>query len=496
MRSRPALFGIGVPAALILIASGFSASSKTQEVKPDRPAPPVLQGNDKVVQQAFPPNGVMETAWKIEWDTVMRNGLVIKSAWFKRGPEHDWMQVLGDSRVAELFVPYHRGTPRFWDVTQYQFQLTRLTAVDAGPFGKLHISNNGAVTIPCVVEELKDRGVIWKDNFGVRRGHSLLLWACIDAANYRYLVEYGFQDDGCITFRVGATGHNLGGSEFEPHVHNTYWRIDVNLDGPEHNSVLLCERDEPLQSGRGKAEVTHNSFNDGREGGIDWDPAKFSMLRVINTQKKNVRDKNYAYDLMPARSGNSRHYNDKEECTLHDFWVTRANPNEMKYRDLPKYCNEEPIEDTDVVIWYGVPMFHEPRSEDGGFINGRFVGCTHVGWSSFMLRPSNIYDRTPLYPYDEVLKQQTNQFKGKGKGGDKGADKAKDKDKDKDNIRKNDTNPKPPSEEYDCLPSLASASGWCDLSWSSPQGDRYGQECATGDGGVGSVVVDGPRRGD
>jgi primary-amine oxidase len=426
MRFRPALFGFGLPAMLMLIAGAFG-QQRPEDIRKEaatQPSQPVAAGKTKTIEQSFPPNGIMETAWKVEWETVRRHGLVIKNAWFKRGPEHDWLQVLGDTRVAELFVPYHRGSPRFWDVTQYQFELTRVSAADAGPFGKLHISNNGSVTIPCVVEELKDRGVIWKDNFGVRRGHTLLLWACIDAANYRYIIEYGFQDDGCITFRVGATGHNLGGSEFEPHMHNTYWRIDVNLDGPDHNSVLVMERDEPLESGKLKADIRHVPFNDGREGGIDWDSNKFSMVRIVNTQKKNVRDKFYSYDLMPARMGNSRHFGDKEDCTLHDFWVTRANPKEMTYRDIQKYCNDELIEDTDVVLWYGVPLFHEPRSEDGAFINGRFVGCTHVAWSSFTLKPSNIHDRTPLYPYQEVIDKMSSKLPIKGK---KGNDKDKDK---------------------------------------------------------------------
>ena len=62
-------------------------------------------------------------------------------------------------------------------------------------------------------------------------------------------------------------------------------------------------------------------------------------------------------------------------------------------------------------------------------MEGRFVGCTHVGWSSFMLRPSNIYDSTPLYPSAEVLDKMNNNAKGKGKGKakDKGADKDKGK---------------------------------------------------------------------
>jgi Cu2+-containing amine oxidase len=427
MRFRPALFGLGLPAVFLIMAVAFGQQQRNAEPDQERAKPPVQAepGKGKVLEQSFPPNDMMETAWKVEWDTEIRHGLVIKNAWFKAGPDKEWMQVLGDARVSELFVPYHRGSPRFWDISQYQFTLTRVTAADAGPHGKLHVSNNGRVNIPCVVEELKDRGVIWKDDRGVRRGHVWLLWGCIDAANYRYIVEYGFQDDGCITFRCGATGHNYGGAEFEPHMHNTYWRIDVNLDGPDHNTVEVMDRLEPLEE-KVKAATRHTKYNDGKEGGMDWESDKFTMLRVINTQKKNIRGEYFSYVLMPSRMGNSRHHGStkggmngkggsNEECTLHDFWVTKANPKEIEYRKIQSYCNDENIEDTDIVLWYSSPMFHEPRSEDGEIINGRLVGCTQVAWSGFTLKPSNIFDRSPLYPYPNP-----NDAKGKGGFGKKG----------------------------------------------------------------------------
>src|SRR5262245_32496498 len=80
-------------------------------------SPVLAEGQtNQIVEQGFPPKGAMETKWKVEWDTVRGNGLIIKNAWFKTGPDREWMQVLGDARVADLFVPYQPGSPRFWDV--------------------------------------------------------------------------------------------------------------------------------------------------------------------------------------------------------------------------------------------------------------------------------------------------------------------------------------------------------------------------------------------
>jgi Copper amine oxidase, enzyme domain len=399
MCRRAATFaGFGMPALFLVIAGamGNHGSPETSQSPSKSPVESPVQ--PKIVEQTFPPNGPMETAWKVEWDTVRGFGLFIKNAWFKKGPDEPWMQVLGDARVADIFVPYQPGSPRFWDIA-YNFKLSVLSAADAGPSGKLLVAANGDAEEPCVCQEVRDRGVIWKNDHGVRRGHTMALWGCLHAINYRYLIEYNFQDDGCILFKVGATGRNLAGKEWVPHMHNYYWRVDINLDGKDHNSAILMETVEPRDDGQKLASATtHRPFNDGKEGWADWDAAKFPMLRVINTQKKNIRGENYAYDLVPLRHGTSRHFGKNEECSHHDFWVTKANPQELSYRGLPAYCNDEDIVDTDICLWYGTSMFHEPRSEDGIMEKEGFFGATIVSWSGFTLRPNNIFDHTPLFP--------------------------------------------------------------------------------------------------
>jgi hypothetical protein len=347
----------------------------------------------------------MVTAWKVKWATRAGNGLYITGAWFKKSPADPWMQVLGDARLAQAFVPYHRGNPRFWDVS-YGFPLDAVTKADAGPFGELLRATPNAKA-PTVVKEIRDRGVIWKDpRAGVRRGQTMVLWASLNAANYRYLIEYGFQDDGTIAFRVGATGHNFRGSEWDPHMHNSMWRVDVNLDGRDNNSVELCENIETAE-GNGKGQARHTVLK--TECGIDWDPHKFTMLRVIHTLKKNKRGEPWSYDMMPMRMGTARHFGKerdkqtgllKEDCTQHDFWVTPASPNEMNFHQLPKYIQQgRSVEDTDVVLWYTGSCLHVPRSEDGEMGASDIIGATPVMWCGFDLRPRNIFDRSPFYPY-------------------------------------------------------------------------------------------------
>jgi Cu2+-containing amine oxidase len=361
----------------------------------------------EVIQQ-FPSKGPMQTAWKVHWREENGSGLIIQDAFFKKSPNDPWMQVIGEARLAEAFVPYHRGSPRFWDVS-YNFPLCDVTQADAGPHGVLLSSAPGKM--PTVVMEVRDQGIAWKDSAGVRRGEQLVLWGTLSAANYRYIIEYTFRDDGLIRFNVGATGHNYPGSEWEPHMHNHYWRIDVNLDGPNNNTVELCEHIEPKPGGQKSQALTmHDPFNGGQEGFADFNSEKFTMLRIVNTQKKNIRGEPLAYDLVPYRMGNSRHFgSDKENCTHHDYYVTKSRPSEIYFTKIHDYIKSpngqqpENVTDTDVVVWYSAPGHHEPRSEDGemkvtGGGNRQFTGATPVMWCTFDLRPRNLWDHSPYFP--------------------------------------------------------------------------------------------------
>ena len=139
-------------------------------------------------------------------------GLYITGAWFKRDLGEDWIKILNDARVSELFVPYHQHSyVRYYDLTSFSFPLAEVKAEDAGPFGTIMPPFQGD-TYATVVKEMRDRGIAWKDYaHGVRRGRELVLWGGLQAGNYMYLMSYSFHDDGTIALRVGATGQNLPG---------------------------------------------------------------------------------------------------------------------------------------------------------------------------------------------------------------------------------------------------------------------------------------------
>lgn len=379
---------------VFVVLMGLVGFAKPPEIV--KPAPAPAMPTNEVIQ-TFPSNDAMKTAWKVRWATANGYGLYIQDAFFKRGPKDPWMQVLGDSRLSEMFVPYASGSPRFWDIS-YNFALVTMTKEDAGPFGKL------LGDPPVVVQEVRDRGVMWIDtSLGTRRGQKLVLWGCLNAANYRYIIEYSFQDDGVISFRVGSTGRNYSSREWEGHMHNGMWRVNVNIDGTGNNSVYVMEHVEPAAADANsavKAKMVKRPFNKGVEGFEDWHADKFTMLTIVNEKKKNARKMPIAYDVVPLRMGNARHFGAKEECSLHDFWVTVNRKGEIYYPEVQNYVKKgAKIMNADVVIWHSTPGHHEPRSEDGKLIEGNLVGATPVMWTGFDLRPRNVFDGTPLYPY-------------------------------------------------------------------------------------------------
>jgi hypothetical protein len=349
---------------------------------------------DAEVVQEFPAGGPAQTAWKVRYKIVSPGaGLVITGAWLKTGPNADWMKVLENLRLSEIFVPYNDGT-RIYDINaQGTYDLVKHTDADKGLNGAL--LNNGLV-----VKELRDTGILWKYYDQVRRGQELVLWATLGAGNYNYLMEYSFRCDGTINCRLGSTGRNLGDHVNVGHMHHGCWRIDIDLDDGAKNNVFVLKRTEPKSGVKG-IDYTE-PFNKGVEGGLVWNPNEFTRLRV-QSNRKNGQGHLMAYELIPNRPGTARHHGPGEAFTQFDFWVTPFQWDEQHYINLPKFvAKKRNITNTNVVLWYMSPGYHLPRDEDGIFLgpNGQWQvrGVAMTMWCGFELRPRNVFEKSPLYP--------------------------------------------------------------------------------------------------
>lgn len=347
------------------------------------------------VVQNFPTSGPVQTTWHICWREVRGNnsvanpnGLVIGPVHLRKAPNAPFVRVLWDMRVSEYFVPYHSGSPRFYDLSYYNFKLTGVTADDCPA------SVGGSLLSPRVCKEVRDRGLLWKDYSGVRRGQELLIWATIDAANYRYIQEYAFRDDGIIVGRMGATGQNLPGRELEAHAHTAIWRIDIDLNGVTNNAARLRHSENPADA-TGVATDNTSAINTAQ--GFTWSPRLHDTVAVSNPTFKNARGHVSSYQLIPLVTGGGlvQHF---EKFTQNDFWVTPYNPSQFAARDLTTYVTGSPsVANRDLVVWYKGSLHHHPRDEDGVYVQNNWVGTAETMWTGFMLMPHNLFDCTPFY---------------------------------------------------------------------------------------------------
>src|SRR5258707_6675022 len=76
-------------------------------------AHPLLGGGDHVTETVEFPSG---SKWHLTVNAVDRFGLVITGASFQKSPTSPFIYVLFDGRMGEIFVPYHPGSPRFFDI--------------------------------------------------------------------------------------------------------------------------------------------------------------------------------------------------------------------------------------------------------------------------------------------------------------------------------------------------------------------------------------------
>lgn len=410
VRSLGFVFVLGL-FVLVVMGAPFNQQTAAQPVKlkiPVRPDPKMA--GVFVTEIEFPIREIRkQTAWRIEWFIhrdagTKKESFRIHRALFKPNLGRDWIQVLATSYLAEIMVAYTDGT-RYYDIKGNDFKLSVANQSDAGESGQLLDPEKK------VIGELRDGGIRWKHLNRARRGEELVLWATLQAGNYDYITQYGFQDDGTITFRMGSTGKNHShdpGPEVA-HMHNACWRIDVDLGGREPNDVYVVRHREPWGKLANSADQLE-LFNNGIEGFADWNPHEFTTLRIVNSKIKNRagKGKPLSYDVVPLRTGIARHHGsdkdsnvDSEEFSRHDYWVTphvegKGKRAETDYTELPRYVKDgRSIKGRDIVLWLMTSSYHLPRDED---LVDDAPAMTMTMWCGFDMRPRNLFDSSPLFP--------------------------------------------------------------------------------------------------
>lgn len=328
------------------------------------------------VEQSFPVGGPEVTRWKLCWQVVPGPNLVITGAWFRPAPTADWIKILYDGRLSQLFVPYHDGDPRFYDVN-YSFPHVELSTDDCVPPGVILGAKE-------VCKEVRDRGLMWKHKLKERRGQELALWSVLAADNYDYIFEWIFRDDGVFGIRVGMTGIIWG--TLDDHVHGTLWRLDIDLNG-------ACCDTASIMSHKESGILGSDSMTDvNTAAGFPWSATGYDMLSIRDANLKNPNGKQTEWHLMPYRTGTPMHF---EAFTKNTYWVTPYVPTQTHAEDLPKYIQGSPnTKNTDVVLWYYTGAHHLIRDEDRK--PGGLAGMTLMMYEYFQFKPFNLWGQTPF----------------------------------------------------------------------------------------------------
>lgn len=442
-----------VVAIAVAVAARHTPQPEVQAQPPrrDRPTPPPAPPTANVIRQGFPAAQAdsdnlpaSESAWEIDWELTHPYNrpmtppgcvLRIKSAkymWKDRSGKPQWVTVVRNLEIGEIYVPYDNGWTAFLDIHDMAFHVTRARKEYLGPScvrpGELVPSANPAWH-HTVHKEVHDDGIRWMsaetDSRNevadrARRGEKMILWSTYYGANYRYLMEYTFHDDGMIGCRIGPTGRNIfdrQDDQRDTHLHIGCWRFEPDLGdpvnkvgGPGDNDILLVRHllDETTDKfGLVAKPFNRNPRGEACEGSARWTPEDFTIVRMQSKARKNAHGRPIAYDLITQRVGALRQlqpeggsYDSNMDWINYDFWVTRTEPRNTAYIEVPQYASQKrPLTGQPTTIWHCAPVLHAARSEDFGPENGKnsYTGLAVTFYTGFYLKPRDLFDSTPLY---------------------------------------------------------------------------------------------------
>jgi primary-amine oxidase len=295
----------------------------------------------------------------------------------------------------------------------------------------LHDTHGEPYTIKnaiCLHEE--DNAVLWKHvdhttGAEVRRMRRMVVSCHVTVANYEYLVYWRFHQDGNIECEVRATGLMVttpyaadaappptgtvvDDRTYAPfHQHFLVARLDLDVDGGGNTVMEVDSRALPVSGDNpyGLAVVTESiPVRSESEAARDFDWARQRSWKVVNPNKTNRLGTNPAYKLVPSASIPPLMDPDAPQYLRapvigHTVWVTRHHdderwpcgdyPTQSEYDDgMTRWiADDEPLENTDVVLWYVFGIHHVTRVEDWPVMPADTI--------AFWLKPFGFFDQNP-----------------------------------------------------------------------------------------------------
>ena len=367
-------------AALCLLANNASALDCSEQFQ---------------VRQSFA-NGA---AWEMCWEEQSREGMVLRDVTYT-SPAGVARRVLYQANVAQIHVPYDDDGARYHDVSDFGLggnRLNDLTPADC-PTGTL--INSDGKDVFC--KTLHDAASLATQS-EVRHGEALSLFSVSHVGAYNYVPEWRFFDDGTIEPAMGATGRLQRYSNVEDygwpvrtgtspigvsHIHNYYWRLDFDLDGGDDDRFQELEF---VDGADGKRALASTSFTN--EAARSVNPATQRFWRVYDAGTQNGAGRAISYDILPLETGHRDIGPTFEPWTFNDIYATTYrvcerfvshNPADnadgcVANGDVTDFVSGESIDNSDLVVWFGLTFHHTPRDEDEAYMNAH--------WNRFRLEP-------------------------------------------------------------------------------------------------------------
>lgn len=426
----------------------------------DRVVKPLLISQPEGPSYTIDGELVQWQGWRFRVATNLREGLAIYDVSFKGRP------VFYRMSLSEMTVPY--GDPR---KPYHRKQAFDLGDCGFGAFGnKLALGcdclgvisykdghgihgNGDPYVIPntvCMHEQ--DDGILYKhvnyrtDNAVIARKREFIVQTIATVANYEYVINFKFSNDGTIDVETRATGilstmpidddvtvpwGTIVGPNVMAayHQHILLFRFDPAVGGHKNTVVyddsVRMERD-PVLNPFGIGFVTKRNIVE-KAGYIEQAPLENRTYKIINENIINPVSKGpigYKIEL-PARqmllADESSFNNRRAKFATQQIWVTKYRDNELyaageftnqsqKDTGIGEWANGvDNVRNTDCVVWATVGFTHIPRVEDFPVMPAEI--------HSIHLSPNNFFDKNPALDLPQSVQSFNKSTLYSGKGG-------------------------------------------------------------------------------
>jgi primary-amine oxidase len=254
----------------------------------------------------------------------------------------------------------------------------------------------------------------------------LVICASSEVGNYDYGMAWVFHQDGSLDLDMtltgvmlpkGVTAQSMGEGQGAGHLvaqglvaphhqHFMNFRLDFDIDGTANTAVEMNVAPAPGEANPlgNRMEMSERTLESELQARRDLDFASARRWKIINPAVKNDLGYPSGYILVPG--DNSVPYLTQQarasrgaDFLSHHLWVSRFKQDEMHASGefpgsggtgdgLARWTSDdEPLTQTDLVLWYTLGVTHLPRPEEWPVMS-----VTHAG---FRLVPAGFFSRNP-----------------------------------------------------------------------------------------------------